>query len=236
MRSESPLFGAPPAETNVESVVTQVRLRGQARQSRLWNSSRPGSLGGLVQKRLVKGVLQKPDFEEVYRLLDTPATEGDCGRLCGSMCCQEYEPGVGMYLLPGEECMFTGREPWLTWKYHVAKKHDFPPEWNGLVPFVLCRGTCPRDRRPIQCRTFPLMPYLDESGENLTMRLDSLTGSLICPLVREPEKHVIRPEFRERALEAWRILLKDPLIRLDVAAESRRLDEDQGSAWRKLLR
>jgi hypothetical protein len=197
---------------------------------------RLGRLAGMARKHLVKGILQKEDFEQVYRLLDTPAIEGNCGELCGSLCCQEYEPGVGMYLLPGEECMFTGREQWLTWKYQLAKKHDFPPEWKGMVQFVMCQGTCPRDRRPIQCRTFPLMPYLDESGENLSMRLDALTGSLICPLVREPGAHAIRPEFQERALEAWRILLKDPLIRLDVAAQSRRLDEDRRSAWRDLLR
>lgn len=217
-----------------------MRLEGSGRlkQVRLGRPAEPtrfGSLARLVQKHLVKGVLRKPDFEQAYRLLDTPAFEGNCGELCGSLCCKEYEPGVGMYLLPGEECMFTGREPWLTWKYQLAGKHDFPPEWKGLVQFVMCRGTCPRDRRPIQCRTFPLMPYLDESGKNLTMRLDSLTGSLICPLVREPEKHVVRPEFEARALEAWQILLKDPLIRLDVAAQSRRLDEDMAAPWRELL-
>lgn len=184
---------------------------------------------------LVKSLLQEDDFQRVYALLDTPAMEGDCGILCGKICCQEYEPGVGTYLLPGEECMFAGDEPWLTWHYHRAKTHDFPLEWKGLVLFAMCQGTCPRDRRPIQCRTFPLTPYLDEQG-NLDMRLDILTGSLICPLVRHPEEHPLRPEFVKNAKEAWSILVRDPLVRVDVARQSRRVDDDQRSRWRRLLR
>ncbi len=186
------------------------------------------------RKHLVKSTLQKQDFERVYSLLDTPAMEGNCGDLCGAKCCQEYEPGVGMYLIPGEECMLEGTEDWLTWKYHLAKDHDFPPEWKGQVQFVMCNAICPRDRRPIQCRTFPLAPYLDEDGV-LDMKLDTLTGSLICPLVRHPDKHALRPEFVKRAKEAWQVLLKDPLVRADVFLQSRRMDEDADSPWRRLL-
>ena len=187
-----------------------------------------------MRRAEMRSILTKEDFETVYRLLDVPPLETDCGELCGRICCQEYEPGVGMYLLPGEEVMFTGREPWLRWEYKRAKHHGFPPEWKGLVRFAMCQGTCPRERRPIQCRTFPLMPYLDSSGR-LEMKLDSLSGCLICPLVREPERHVLRQEFVENALQAWSILIKDPLIRAYVAHESRELDEDACAPWRKLL-
>lgn len=183
---------------------------------------------------LTRSILTKRDFEEVYSLLSGPALDGDCGLLCGRTCCQEYEPGVGMYLIPGEECMFTGKEPWLTWKYQWAKHHDFPPEWKGMVQFVMCEGTCPRERRPIQCRTFPLAPYLDPQGD-LGVRLDTLTGSLICPLVRSPESHSLRPEFVENVLKAWKILLRDPLVRADVYQQSRKLDLDESSPWRKML-
>lgn len=171
---------------------------------------------------------------EAYRLLDTPALEFDCGQLCDRKCCQEYEPGVGMYLLPGEECMFSGSETWLKWSYHDAKQHGFPQEWDGMVQFVECNATCPREKRPIQCRTFPLMPYIDKSGE-LSMQLDTLTGSLICPLVKRPKQYALREEFRERALSAWKILIKDAAIRQDVVLQSRRLDEDRRSPWRKLF-
>lgn len=187
-----------------------------------------------VRRLLTESVLEKKDFEEAYALLSGPALDGDCGALCSRMCCQEYEPGVGMYLIPGEECMFTGKEPWLKWKYQWARHHDFPPEWKGMVQFVMCRGTCPRDRRPIQCRTFPVTPYLDPQG-NLGVKLDTLTGSLICPLVRSPEQHPLKPEFVENVLAAWKILLKDPLVRADVFQQSRMLDLDESSPWRRLL-
>lgn len=187
-----------------------------------------------VRRRLVKSSLGKQDFERVYSLLDCSATLSDCGRLCGKTCCREYEPGVGMYLLPGEETMFTGKEPWLRWSYRSAKRHGFPETWRGLVAFAMCRGMCPREKRPIQCRTFPLMPYLDRAG-NLSVRPDTLTGSLICPLVRESASYPLNPDFEERAMRAWSILIKDPLIRADAEQQSRKLDEDEKSAWRHLL-
>lgn len=184
---------------------------------------------------LVPSVLCREDFDEVYSLLDVHPLNFDCGILCGSLCCQEYEPGVGMYLLPGEQQMFTGKEAWLNWRFVKAKDHDFPPDWKGEVPFVTCNATCPRDKRPIQCRTFPLMPYLTPGGE-LLVKLDTLSGILLCPVVKEPDKYPLRPEFYAAALSAWRILIKDPLIRSDVWQLSREVDQDDTAVWRNLLK
>lgn len=170
----------------------------------------------------------------MYSLLDVYPLKFDCGILCASLCCQEYEPGVGMYLLPGEEQMFTQQESWLKWKFPRAQDHNFPPNWKGRIAFVTCNATCPRDKRPIQCRIFPLMPYLDTDGK-LDVRLDILSGILICPIIQEPDKFPVRPEFYKAARAAWNILIKDPLIRSDVWYQSRQLDEDQSSLWRNLL-
>ncbi len=183
--------------------------------------------------RLVSSTLSKADYRNVYELMDTPPLEFDCGRLCQSLCCQEYEPGVGMYLLPGEECMFTGKEPWLKWHYHEASEHGFPPEWDGQVAFVVCRGVCPRNMRPVQCRTFPLAPYVDPAGK-LSVCLDYLSGYFLCPLVRNPRRYRLRKQFEARVLEAWRILTKDPLILAEVTACSRKLDEDRNAPWWRL--
>ena len=184
--------------------------------------------------RLVPSTLSKEDFQRVYDLMDTHPMDSDCGILCGSLCCTEYEPGVGMYLLPGEDEMFDGKEPWLKCEFAKAQDHDFPPDWKGLVAFIMCNGTCPRDRRPVQCRTFPLMPYLDPEG-NLQVKIDRLSGILICPLVQRPEQHPLRPEFHAAVLSAWQILIKDPLIRSDVWQQSRELDKDESSPWRRLF-
>ena len=189
----------------------------------------------LLHHDMVKSVLTAEDFRRVYEILDTPPLDFDCGTICGKLCCQEYQPGVGMYLLPGEERLFTGREAWLKWSFKRAEEQDFPPDWKGYVAFVECNSICDRGRRPVQCRTFPLMPYLDKDGK-LSVRLDVLNGPLLCPLVRYPRKYRLRAEFRRRTLEAWKLLITDPLIRSDVEWQSRILDEDLRSPWRKLLR
>ena len=187
-----------------------------------------------MKKNLVPSTLSKQDFEIVYKLLDVTPLQFDCGLLCASLCCQEYEPGVGMFLLPGEEQMFTMEEPWLKWHFVNAQEHDFPPDWKGDVAFVTCNATCPRDKRPVQCRTFPLMPYLTPEGE-LQVRLDTLSGILICPLIKQPDTYPLRPEFYKSVLAAWQILIRDPLIRSDVWHQSSLLDKDESSAWRALL-
>ena len=40
--------------------------------------------------RLVPSTLSKEDFQRVYDLMDT-SMDSDCGILCGSLCCTEYE-------------------------------------------------------------------------------------------------------------------------------------------------
>lgn len=184
---------------------------------------------------MVKSILTQDDYRRVYEILDTPPLDFDCGDLCGRQCCQEYQPGVGMYLLPGEEKLFTGQEPWLKWSFKRAEDQDFPSRWKGYVAFVECNSSCPRDKRPIQCRTFPLMPYIDAHG-NLTVRLDYLNGPFLCPLVRHPRRYPLRSEFRQRVLEAWKLLIVDPVIRSDVEWQSRNLDRDLHSPWRRLLK
>ncbi|HHT84750.1 MAG: hypothetical protein ACOX34_00700 [Bacillota bacterium] len=188
----------------------------------------------LTQVNLVPSTLSKQEFEKVYSLLDVSPLEFDCGMLCASLCCCEYEPGVGMYLLPGEEQMFTMEEPWLTWAFVKASEHSFPPDWKGDVAFVKCNATCPRDKRPVQCRAFPLMPYLTHEGE-LQVKLDTLSGILICPMIKQADTYPVRPEFYTAVRSAWNILIKDPLIRSDVWHQSRQLDEEESSVWRGLL-
>jgi hypothetical protein len=178
--------------------------------------------------------LQKEDFQKAYSILDASPLEFDCGILCDSFCCKEFEPGVGIYLLPGEEQMFTQEETWLTWMYPKARYSGFPSSWKGRLAFVMCNGQCPREKRPIQCRTFPLMPYLNPDKE-LETRLDLLSGILICPVLRNPEKFALNPQFTQAVERGWSLLLKDPLIWDVVWQRSRELDEQTDSPWLKLF-
>ena len=53
-------------------------------------------------------------YRYLYRLLDleTPLKARDCGKLCNGACCEESDEGEGMYLFPGEEKLFSGKESW----------------------------------------------------------------------------------------------------------------------------
>jgi len=183
----------------------------------------------------IRSTLTRRDFQEIYRWFDiaTPLPS-DCGELCGKKCCSEWEKGVGMYLYPGEEVMFRGDEEWLTYAKHSTDAYEFCPQWQGEVTFIVCEPPCPRAHRPVECRTFPLAPYLTMDGE-LELRLDD-DGLHLCPLVRAGDMAVLDGDFVYGAGRAWDILLTDPLIRCDVWWQSRMWDDRKDEPWQHLLR
>jgi hypothetical protein len=175
------------------------------------------------------------DWVRVYKLLkEVTPLPVDCGRLCGSICCAEWEKGVGMYLLPGEEVMFDRTEDWLDWQEHATEEYEFCPGWQGSIYFVVCRGVCPRDRRPFACRTFPVSPYLTPGGL-LELRLEAVAVK-VCPLVQAGDINLLDRRFLARAMLAWEELIREPLIREHVEWESRSLDKLADEPWQKLLR
>lgn len=126
-----------------------------------------------------------------------------------------------MYLLPGEMALFDQTEDWLTWAFHSTDDYDFPPSWEGEVPYVNCTRLCDRDKRPFECRTYPLFPYLDPAGE-LEMRFAPFARG-VCPLA-DGVLTDLQPAFIAACQAAWTILLEDPLIREMVELESRQAD------------
>lgn len=179
-------------------------------------------------------MLTQADFETVYRLLDrvTPLKE-DCGVLCDKICCTEWDRGVGMYLLPGEEVMFAMNEDWLVWETHSCEDYDFAPSWTQDMYFIKCTKPCPRSKRPFACRTFPLTAYLREDGI-LKLILDP-KGIPICPLIQLGSLNILEPDFVHNVRRAWQILLKDPLIYDDIFWQSRMLDEVRKSPYAALV-
>ncbi len=164
-------------------------------------------------KQAIVPVFGAEEFRRVYRLTggDSPL-ERDCGQLCKEACCRLPAHQGGLYLLPGEESMFTRKESWLTWNAQDAAEYRFPDSWQGRVWFLACDGHCDRSRRPLQCRTYPAAPHLDHQGRFLLV-LDTQDTGYRCPLVCDP---VWRSRFSERWLhglyQAWGMLLNDPRI------------------------
>ena len=106
----------------------------------------------LFRPNLVPSTLSKQDFEKVYALLDVTPLEFDCGTLCGKLCCREYEPGVG-YLCPVK----SRCSPWRNLAEMGSSKpaNTISAGLKDDVAFIMCNSDCPRDKRPVQCRTFP---------------------------------------------------------------------------------
>lgn len=169
----------------------------------------------------MKSNIKKKTYKAIYRLLDKVSPiDGDCGKLCNAACCtcggdSKDEDGLdydlGIYLLPGEEKIFTMKEDWLKWSVEYAEDYDFPDSWFGKIYFVRCKTPpmCPRESRPLQCRFFPLAPHFSEKGK---LQLIYCTSDLpyTCPLISEKMK--LTDEFIKATYTVWNRLIQDPLI------------------------
>ena len=176
--------------------------------------------------------IKKVFFEEIYEALNkVEVLDHDCGKLCGAACCTaggNYgDENMGIYLMPGEEELLRDQD-WLTITESDASEHDLPESWTGKVYFAKCKTPpiCPRDMRPIQCRTFPLAPHIDEDGK-LLMIYNDLELPYECPLIEE--EIPLEDDFVEALTEAWRAMIKDPLIydlvKMDSVAREESFDE-----------
>ncbi|MCQ2559339.1 MAG: hypothetical protein MJ157_01285 [Clostridia bacterium] len=153
----------------------------------------------------------------------TPLAQ-DCGKLCQSICCQAQEgKTLGMYLFPGEEVMFSGQEDWLVMEKHDCRLFDFPAEWQGSVYFMICTRPCPRNKRPLSCRLFPVTPHLLLDGSWILI-YETMNLPYKCPLIEE--RRPLQKEFIEMAALVWQELLKDEKIRILVAEDSREREQE----------
>ncbi len=134
--------------------------------------------------------------------------KSDCGRFCGGACCSGDDQ-TGMLLFPGEEAFYA------SCSFGQVLPAQFSLAGRSVSLFV-CRGTCPRDDRPLACRLFPL--FLRFSGQK-HVTLDPRAHAL-CPLC-DFGLEGLDPAFVRAAQQAYDTLLTDP----DCAAYLRALDE-----------
>ncbi len=190
----------------------------------------------------MKTAITPKTYKAIYRLLDRVSpVDFDCGILCDGICCScTYEPEdmnpceytaasdvntseyMGLYLLPGEETIHYDSSGslseessrWLDWGYLIADDYDFPESWHGRVHFIQCRGplNCKRSMRPIQCRTFPLSPHIDETGTlHMILSCDDLPYE--CPILEQAYEGVpLNERFIKATYTAWKHLIRDSRI------------------------
>ena len=177
----------------------------------------------------MKSTIRKSTYQAIYRLLDRVSPlETDCGILCGSTCCTytDQDAEMGIYLLPGEEKLYTKKEDWLKWTVEKAENFDFPQSWRGNVFFIKCVTPphCPRKSRPLQCRFFPLTPHITEDGI-LHLILNTTKLPYTCPLIAE--KRPLTAAFVQATYTVWKRLIQDPYIFDLVLMDSQDRDLDK---------
>ena len=191
------------------------------------------------------GALSQRDFAWAYARLDrlTPL-ERDCGELCSRMCCHGLEKKAGMYLFPGEEVMLPAEVDWFRLDWHLTSEREFCPMWEGKIEaagFLRCKGSCPREHRPLACRLFPLAAVLRppahgrcEKETAMDVILDP-DAAILCPLARYATMDQLDPEFVRACREVYARLAEDPLILEDLRWQAERRGKDSSAPWRRLL-
>lgn len=175
-------------------------------------------------------MLNLEQYREIYTILDRALpVPYDCGSLCGSICCSDipFDKGESyIYLFPGEKEYLESVGSNIRIYRQKRKNHDLPASWGKYVYIAKCPGTdkCDRPTRPIQCRTFPLQPYISDTG-TLEMVLSYMDLPYSCPLVEK--KVQITDDFKHLVLDAWKILIEDTAIRDLVILDS---EEKRGAS------
>ncbi|MGD9474909.1 MAG: hypothetical protein AB7V37_07915 [Eubacteriaceae bacterium] len=150
-------------------------------------------------------------FEEAYRLMDQAIISGDCGELCGYHCCRRYDEDgrhLGMYLLP-LEYEYMQAEVVTDFEVHTCQDYDIPPKVKKSY-YIFCHLAqgCLRSHRPIQCRTYPFEPHLENGVLRLVIEKEQIHH---CVLIdRMPEW---RKDFIDGIYQGWLELIKIPIIK-----------------------
>lgn len=143
-------------------------------------------------------------YQKVWKKIgDATPLKTDCGMLCNKKCCSGTE-NDGMLLFPGEEYLFSGKD----WCF--VKNTNIELTCGYTIKLLVCRGECPRNERPLSCRIFPLIPYLNEY-DRVDFRLDP-RGFQVCPIIRSPGAYPMENDFIDSLYKAFPPLLKDEKV------------------------
>ncbi len=160
-------------------------------------------------------------FNTVYSVLgDVTPLKVDCGQLCNGACCEVTDEITGMYLFPGEDAMYKDMPSW-------GKIYDTDFSYDDVyIDLFTCTGKCDRNKRPLSCRIFPLVPYAKRGGK-LEIRMD-IRGRGMCPLATAMKIEDLAPEFVKDVTLAMHLCMANPETREFIYALSDSLDEMEG--------
>lgn len=176
--------------------------------------------------------MKKEIIRKIYNELNqVNPVDFDCGKLCGEICCvyddEDYQnDDLAIYLLPGEESVIKEDENFEIVQFD-AKELKYPFSWSK-VHLLKCKNPpkCNRNYRPIQCRTFPLIPHITKDNK-FHLVFDESEYPYKCPLIHENIE--LNEDFIETTYKSWKMLIEDPLIYDLISMDSRKKDNKKTS-------
>lgn len=135
--------------------------------------------------------------------------DSDCGKLCGAVCCQG-NANEGMLLFPHEQAAdgFTVR---------ACKSGNL----------LVCDGHCNREKRPLACIIFPLVPIL--VGDRIKVAVNAYAFR-VCPLAKAGSRIKYNIDFVRAVRHFGRLLCSN-----DECREFLRQMTDEQKAASSLL-
>ncbi len=164
----------------------------------------------------------KEIYEKAYEYMSENVIDGNCGDLCKCHCCRppgSGEEDMGIYFLPFEyEEMQELNQTIDHTKTEVHTSEEY--EFTETVPFLFygfCNGVdnCNRDLRPIQCRSYPLAPYIED---NMLYLIIDEQQEHDCPLIKDFNSW--RLTFIQGIYKGWEELLKIDQVKALIEADS----------------
>jgi len=164
----------------------------------------------------------KQIFLDAYEKMDVDLINENCGLLCNYHCCRSRgDDGklLGIYLLPFEYELMQKNENLInkeTLKVHTNKSYELPKGIKKLY-YGYCNDSmnCIRKIRPVQCRTFPFVPHIEEDKLYIVIEKNQEHN---CPLINMREKW--NENFEESILLGWYKLLEIDKIKKLVVFDS----------------
>ena len=145
----------------------------------------------------------------------------NCGRLCGGACCQDDESGQnGMLLFPYEETFYA--KPIPGFAFRLLPDDTLVKGGKRLV----CRGSCPREHRPLACRLFPLRVRVEGDGDqaHAVAELDPRAWA-VCPLLEKGGLRAMSGDFIAAVERAGNCLIGNVDMLEALYREQSMLDE-----------
>jgi len=156
----------------------------------------------------MKKKITEEKLKRFYRLLSIPMIDFNCGDLCapgnnGIPVCCENEGVVPILFHEEYKWHWKNGRFWQRMPPVTKEIKKFIEESEDYYVFAKCPGPagCKRSKRSLNCRTFPLEPYVGKDGEVAGLAYAD-AREINCPLIGKPKK-LFNPVFIRNAIKFW---------------------------------